>query len=763
MEVEVAPDIGIRDECIDLSGIKNNVENLKLKHDISSCAAKMISTLRTSSSITGAALKEVMTAIKIFVSNIFDFVQDEVTDFCTSQDIDVKSSAVETLLNKFKCNYLFKNMDTLPGQIEVLKKNYKYIQPREIPLGYRIDQRFNRCKQEWEQKQVYETMQYVSIIETLQLIMSHNDVREYINSETIYDHDWLINFRDGQSFQTHEYFRKYPNALRIQLYYDDIVINNPLGSRVQPHKIGAFYFVVQNLPQYFNSSLGAIHVLALCHTADIDKYGMAAVLRPFLQDMKVLESDNGVVTMFNGVEWTLRATLAAVCADGLAAHQLFGLLNPAALHFCRLCMINRNDFKNNTNLPAAARTKELHNNQVQNIMEKINLKDVENAMKQSGVKENSALHLLRYFHFTQNFVFDPMHDIFEDIAPMELKLVLNHFITHDEYNLKLDTFNNRIHLFKYGFPEQKNKPSANFSIASLSNLKDHKISQTAVQTWCLMRVFPFIVSDKVPEDDEYLRLIILNRIIEIVFSPKLKLSILPYLSELIIEHDNLFRKLFPDVNPINKHHHLSHYCDCIRNSGPLRWLHCLRFEAKHRLLKKYGAICCNYKNITKTMINICQILQCATWGTDKSLLKSNKFEYLKREYVKVAHALSRIELNKLELENDNYIFKLNRIIVHEIEYRNGFVAIDSGVETDNGDILFGRIKEIILNNDKVYLWCEIWQTLWLQESLNAYCVCESSVDYKLINTDDLPDSKPFSLWLDYKTNFCYIVLRHMIL
>lgn len=95
--------------------------------------------------------------------------------------------------------------------------------------------------------------------------------------------------------------------------------------------------------------------------------------------------------------------------------------------------------------------------------------------------------------------------------------------------------------------------------------------------------------------------------------------------------------------------------------------------------------------------------------------------------------------------------------------RNGlFVAIDSGVETDNGDILFGRIKEIILNNDKVYLWCEVWQT-WLQESLNAYCVCEGSADYKLINTDDLPDSKPFSLWLDYKTNFCYIVLRHMIL
>ncbi|KYM94567.1 hypothetical protein ALC62_14796 [Cyphomyrmex costatus] len=358
MEVEV-PEIGIHaNEQMDLSEIENNavvehnnavIENVKSIHDIHSSAAKMISALRVSSSFTGTALKEVVAAVEILLSDILDFVQDKVTDFCTSKDIDVKDPTVETLLSKFKCNDLFKNMDTLTGQIEVLKKNYKYIQPREIPLGYRVDQRFNICKQEWEQKQVYETIQYVSIIETLQLIMSHTDVREYVNLETRSDHDWLVNFIDGQSFQAHEFFNKYPNALRIQLYYDDIVVNNPLGSRVQPHKIGAFYFLIQNLPQYLNSFLGAIHVLILSHTADIDKYDMAAILRPFLQDMKALESDNGVITISNGVEWTLRATLAVVCADGLAAHQLFGLVSPAALHFCRLCMINRNDFKNNIN------------------------------------------------------------------------------------------------------------------------------------------------------------------------------------------------------------------------------------------------------------------------------------------------------------------------------------------------------------------------------------------------------------------------------
>jgi len=86
-------------------------------------------------------------------------------------------------------------------------------------------------------------------------------------------------------------------------------------------------------------------VLVLCHTADIDKYDMEAVLASFLRDLKLLESDSGVITIYDGSKWTLRRSLACVCADGLAAHQLFEFLSLFALHFCRLCMINCNDLK----------------------------------------------------------------------------------------------------------------------------------------------------------------------------------------------------------------------------------------------------------------------------------------------------------------------------------------------------------------------------------------------------------------------------------
>jgi len=107
--------------------------------------------------------------------------------------------------------------------------------------------------------------------------------------------------------------------------------------------------------------------------------------------------------------------------------------------------------------------------------------------------------------------------------------------------------------------EVKNKPTANFTTARVNNLADHKLKQRAMQTWVLLRAFPFLVEDKVESGDEYMNLILLLlRIMEIVFAPTIPRSMLPYLSDLVNEH-HAFLTLFPDMNMINKHHHLVHY------------------------------------------------------------------------------------------------------------------------------------------------------------------------------------------------------------
>lgn len=156
----------------------------------------MVANLRASSSFTGAALSKVVNAASFFVSDISDYVKSEILNFLKKKNIELKDPEVTSLLQKFDYNNLFNNMDTVQGQIEALKKCYNYIESTELPLGYRNDQRLDSKNQLWQQKQIYETFQYVSLIETLKLVISHENVWQYIESEKSASDNWLCNFRD---------------------------------------------------------------------------------------------------------------------------------------------------------------------------------------------------------------------------------------------------------------------------------------------------------------------------------------------------------------------------------------------------------------------------------------------------------------------------------------------------------------------------------------------------------------------------------------
>ena len=48
----------------------------------------------------------------------------------------------------------------------------------------------------------------------------------------------LREYCDGEAFKTHPLFTIYPNALQLMLFYDDIEVCNPLGSKARTHKLG---------------------------------------------------------------------------------------------------------------------------------------------------------------------------------------------------------------------------------------------------------------------------------------------------------------------------------------------------------------------------------------------------------------------------------------------------------------------------------------------------------------------------------------------
>ena len=48
----------------------------------------------------------------------------------------------------------------------------------------------------------------------------------------------MRDYCDSPSFKEHPLFRDDPNALKIQLYYDDVEVVNPLGGNTKVHKLG---------------------------------------------------------------------------------------------------------------------------------------------------------------------------------------------------------------------------------------------------------------------------------------------------------------------------------------------------------------------------------------------------------------------------------------------------------------------------------------------------------------------------------------------
>ncbi|XP_066581711.1 uncharacterized protein [Prorops nasuta] len=352
--------------------------------------------------------------------------------------------------------------------------------------------------------QVDESCQYVPIIDVLKLVLSSKDIRKVITEEKDSSDNMLGSFRDGQHFKNHSFFQKHKDAIRLRLYYDELEIVNPLGSKTGVHKIGSFYYQIANLPAHVNSELSSIHVLLLFCYTDIQKYGFSKVLSPFLHDLSKLESDEGIsLTFENGDSFILRASLESFCVDGLAIHDVFGLLSPKANKFCRLCLYSRHDLSSKSLNLGQERTEQLFNEHL-DLLKRTNFADA--TKTRNGIKGPCCLNESKYFHISYNKVFDIMHDFLCGLYPMIVKLVLYEYVVIQKI---FDTayLNGKISLFNYGYLENKNKPSANFTDAILSR-KEHNLSQKAMQIWCLTRSFPFLLAEKVNSEDNHMKLIL---------------------------------------------------------------------------------------------------------------------------------------------------------------------------------------------------------------------------------------------------------------
>lgn len=54
---------------------------------------------------------------------------------------------------------------------------------------------------------------------------------------------YLSDYCDGELFHENTLFQEDPSAFQIQLYYDEVEICNPLGSKAKKHKLGICSYI----------------------------------------------------------------------------------------------------------------------------------------------------------------------------------------------------------------------------------------------------------------------------------------------------------------------------------------------------------------------------------------------------------------------------------------------------------------------------------------------------------------------------------------
>lgn len=434
----------------ELGSNENLPQDEEWNHNLKNYVVKMLQKFHSKSSVTGAMITEIFQECEQFGFFLLDFFKRKV-----NSEIQVGTVVDQNLIDQineiFEFDSPFEGLKSFNQQISALIKNTSYIEPLEILLGRRLDTRLEKTTLSYSLKMVSESYQYVPVIQVLKLVLSDKKIREYIDSEEPSPDGFLFSSIDGQFFKTHPFFQKYANAIRIKLYYDELEVVNPLGSKTTIHKQAAFYYQIDNLPDKMNYNLASIHVLLLCNHEDIVKYGFHKVLEPFFQELHQLESDEGISFIYDDENYIVRGSLLAFCGDGLAVHEIYNHLSPSANLFCRMCLYTRQQLHSKSLEKATSRSKQVYDDHMKLLTEN-NFSDEMKTI--TGIKGESSLNQSRFFHISCNKNFDIMHDFLCGICPMIVKLCLHQWVVVEK---KFDCayLNSAISLFDYGYVEKK--------------------------------------------------------------------------------------------------------------------------------------------------------------------------------------------------------------------------------------------------------------------------------------------------------------------
>lgn len=567
------------------------------------------------------------------------------------------------------------------------------------------------------------TYQYIPVLKTLQKVV--NSQYNNLLKESSSVQSGFQSFRDGSYYKENAFFLEDEFQISLIVYVDEFEVCNPLGTSKKKHKITAVYWVLANLPPALRSSLKAINLAVLCKAVDIKRFGLAAILEPFLKDICVLEQNGVYISSFGK---NIKGTVLCVVADNLGAHSVGVFVESFTGSFiCRFCLGNHADFQSVEVRSGAfpRRTKEAHALHLQTLKENPQLNNCFGVKKQCPLTEK-----LSSFHVVRGYPLDLAHDLFEGIIPVEIALCLSVLIK--KRYITLQELNDAIKNFQYKDSDKTNSPQA---IPRTFRTR-HTVGGNAHENWALLRLLPFLIGSKIPSDEPVWDvLMVLKEIVELVVSPMHTRESLGYLDSKISEHRHKFLNCFPNERLLPKHHFLEHYPELLEAYGPLLALWSMRFESKHGFFKNVVRHTRNFKNVLCTLATRHQLMMAYYSYTDRNA-PSLTVSKVSTVPVDLLHTAVQ-EVLRDKVPNQTLVELSSNVVYNGVRYR---IEMILSCGSTGGLPDFVEISQILILEKSVSF---IVKSLcsWYDEHLRSYYL-EASGDVRLVEHQALNDWYP---------------------
>lgn len=677
-----------------------------------------------------------------FLINNLTVLQDEYNKLkgCYEEEVDLRELSTQIIVN-----HPIHQINSEYSVIQHLKKYCGYIAPREIVLGEDYGEVSKFGEEDITQKDVKELI--IPFDESLCQVFRNKELRKLLESPFEPTGNGKISSaRDGLKWQGDDFFLRFPNALMIQMYFDDVELVNPLGSRTGVHKVTNFYWSLLNIPEHLRSSLKSIGLIACVKSNNIKKFGYSKVLEDFVDCMNKLSSEEGLTLTLSETEnICVRGALFCLNGDGLALNHIGGFKGiSGARHPCRNCSLSNVEIKQ-CFVEKCLRNLPSHLAQLEQIADPhLNVGERKDLEIKYGVIGASVLNKVNNFDVTKQLLQDKMHNLLEGVADVCIRELISFMVVDGNSDLNLDILNSKLQSFPYPEELVKNKPTS----ITINHLKAH-LRQKASQMMCLLTILPIILApfENDLNRDNLLNLSLLVQISHRLLAFEVNVSSINTLKFMILTHHTRFRALYPNSSIIPKFHFLVHAPAAIQNFGPCRVSWCMRYEGLNAWFSQAAGQTNNFINITKTLTQRFQVKRCLEFGMgdNSHIVLGDKIfspEITSRINLN-SYAMGSQVANCLNVELNSTVNAASSIFLKNFEVKQNTVLIFS----DNRDDLpvFCQVKAIFVKDDAcAALLINILETVQFDYLRCAFEVQKTDL-YTCVRNDYFLSLQPFPL------------------